>query len=109
MNQSAALLKKLSEVAPIESVALLDESNKSQWQVKFKPEATQRQKDDAQGIINSFVWDKAEQDNFLKSERNDAAKQNLALVALFFMEKKSNPTLTFSIYLDSLELLAKEI
>jgi hypothetical protein len=45
----------------------------------------------------------------LKAERNAAYKNDLALVASFDMEKKNNPGLTFSDYLDSLELKAKDM
>jgi hypothetical protein len=42
-----------------------------------------------------------------KLKRNEALKSNLALIACYEIEKKSNPDLVFSDYIDSLELIIK--
>ena len=53
--------------------------------------------------LENFISTKA------KSERNQEKAKDLTLVALFNSDKVSNPTLTFSQYLDSLEELQSNL
>lgn len=45
----------------------------------------------------------------VKAKRDEVNKSNLALIAAFEIEKKTNPLLEWSAYLDSLEQKAKEL
>lgn len=47
-------------------------------------------------------------ENKRKSHRDKEKVNDLAIIAGFEMEKKSNPTLVFSAYLDDLELKSKQ-
>jgi len=51
---------------PIYGVSMADSSDKSTWVIDFKPEATQQQKDDANGTI------KANFDNSVKATKTDS-------------------------------------
>jgi len=51
--------------------------------------------------------DPPQTDEERKAQRDTMAKNNLSLIAVFNMEKKSKPDLTFSTYLDELESTAK--
>lgn len=44
-----------------------------------------------------------------KTERDAVCKEDLSIIALFDAAKKQNPDLTFSAYLDSLEMLKSNI
>ena len=56
MSTLTDLSAALQAVAPIDGVSADGNIPKAQWEVWYKPEATQAQKDAAQAVIDSFDW-----------------------------------------------------
>jgi len=74
------------------------------WENKEIPKPSKKELD---AVLDSDVLAKKEVDR--KLSRNEIKLKDLTMVGLYEMEKKSNPELAFSDYLDSLELKQKEI
>ena len=48
------LHRRIKAVAPIDGVSAPDPADKSTWRVDFKDEATQQERDAAQGVVDAF-------------------------------------------------------
>lgn len=95
--------QELRKICPIDGVVIHNRQDRSTWRVFYKAEATQEQKDAAQDFINNLVFDEQKKQEQIKKIRNDNASKNLSLRGCFRIEKRLNPALTFSDYLDQLE------
>lgn len=56
-NLAMRLHDAVEKVAPIDGVSLESKRDKSTWRIDFKKEATQKQKDAAQKVIDEFEID----------------------------------------------------
>lgn len=54
MVELARLHERIAAVAPIHGVSIGDASDTSTWRIDFAPEATARQRADAQGILDGI-------------------------------------------------------
>ena len=103
MKLSTALDIRLKNICPIIGVSIGREDDNSTWRIDFADSATTEQKRAAMDLVDSFVFDDGEKKHQRKSARNKDADNNLELKGLFRIEKRLNPDLTMSEYLDSLE------
>ena len=76
MQMTPELSKAISAVAPIDGVSVGKKIDKTTWRIDFKPEATQPQRDAAQGVVDAFVWDETPLD---KSDIDNINKHLKAL------------------------------
>lgn len=106
MSLQVYLDQAIKAVCPIHGVSFGKLDDKSTWRINFANEATDKQKAEAQKIIDDFVWDDNKKEKYRKIERDEKYKDDLLMRKAFKEYQDTFPQTSFSDFLDYLESIS---
>jgi hypothetical protein len=105
MILQAYLDQAIKKICPIHGISFGNLNDKDTWKIHYEENATPEQKDKAEQIINTFVWNDEMEKAQARKQRIEDNKSNLHMKAQYILWKKENPDKNFEDFIDYVEAI----